>query len=86
MTSEDMEEFRKVFKKAKFILVLTGAGISHQSGIPTFRGEGASWRGYKIETLAMLSLFRSNPSLVWELYHYRREVVFPKHPNSVNLF
>ncbi|OXA40546.1 NAD-dependent protein deacylase sirtuin-5, mitochondrial [Folsomia candida] len=79
--STSISEFQKVFQSSKFIVVLTGAGISAESGIPTFRGEGAYWRGFSIEDIAMMSKFTSDPSLVWELYHFRREVVFPKIPN-----
>lgn len=82
-SSSDLASFRKLFKEAKKILVLTGAGVSAESGIPTFRGEGGLWRKYSSQNLATLQSFRHNPSLVWEFYHYRRELVLSKFPNDV---
>lgn len=48
--SSDMNAFREIFAKAKHILVLTGAGISAESGVPTFRGAGGYWRKYQVLT------------------------------------
>lgn len=81
--STSISELSELFQNCKFVVVLTGAGISAESGIPTFRGDGAYWRGYSIEQIAMMDTFVKDPSLVWELYHFRREVVFPKSPNRV---
>lgn len=64
-------------------MVLTGAGISAESGIPTFRGSGGLWRKYRSESLATLAAFEKSPSLIWEFYHYRRELVLTKKPNKV---
>lgn len=61
-----------------------GAGISAESGIPTFRGAGGFWRKYQAMDLASPTAFRANPSLVWEFYHYRRELVLTKKPNAVH--
>ena len=79
--STDMQAFRKLFAKAKNIVVLTGAGISAESGVPTFRGAGGYWRTYQAQQLATPEAFEDNPSLVWEFYSYRREVMGTKHPN-----
>ncbi|MCO5596305.1 hypothetical protein L7F22_050366 [Adiantum nelumboides] len=49
-----------------------GAGISAESGIPTFRGEGGLWRSWSATELATPEAFAADPSLVWEFYHYRR--------------
>ena len=57
--SSDMNAFREVFAKAKHIVVLTGAGISAESGVPTFRGAGGYWREYKV----LASLCPSNKAL-----------------------
>lgn len=81
---EDVSQFRETFRKSKYIVAVTGAGISAESGIPTFRGKGGYWRGYAVQTLAAMSKFKENPSLVWEFYHYRREIVLTKEPNAVN--
>jgi NAD-dependent deacetylase sirtuin 5 len=73
--------FTQLLDAAKRIVILTGAGISAESGIPTFRGAGGLWRTYQAQELATPQAFRANPSLVWEFYHYRREVVARCQPN-----
>ncbi|XP_077997485.1 NAD-dependent protein deacylase sirtuin-5, mitochondrial-like [Glandiceps talaboti] len=82
--SSDMAAFREEFAKAKHIVVLTGAGVSAESGIPTFRGAGGYWRRWKAQELATPEAFGRNPSLVWEFYSYRREVVLTKKPNPAH--
>lgn len=79
----DVKAFHEVFRKSKNIVVLTGAGVSAESGIPTFRGSGGFWRKYQATDLASPTAFKKNPSLVWEFYHYRREVVMAASPNKV---
>lgn len=68
-------------KGAKKICVLTGAGISAESGIPTFRGSGGLWKNFRAEDLATPDAFRRNPSLVWEWYHWRRNICKNANPN-----
>lgn len=63
------------------IAVLTGAGISAESGVPTFRGEDGLWKKYRPEELANFDAFMSNPSLVWEWYNYRRQLISDIQPN-----
>lgn len=82
--SSDMAAFREHFARAKHIVVLTGAGVSAESGVPTFRGAGGYWRKWQAQNLATPEAFRENPSLVWEFYHYRREVMQSKHPNPAH--
>lgn len=81
----DMAAFREEFAKANKIVVLTGAGVSAESGVPTFRGAGGYWRKWQAQKLATPESFESNPSLVWEFYHYRREVMLSKEPNKAHL-
>ena len=57
--SSDMNAFRELFAKAKHILVLTGAGISAESGVPTFRGAGGFWREYQVLAGASFSHLNS---------------------------
>lgn len=82
--SSDLAAFREIFSKAKNIVVLTGAGISAESGVPTFRGPGGFWRKWQAQDLASPTAFRTNPSLVWEFYHYRRELMGSKEPNKAH--
>jgi len=63
------------------VAVLTGAGISAESGVPTFRGEGGLWRQYRATELATPEAFAEDPRLVWEFYNWRREVLAPLQPN-----
>ncbi|WIA29215.1 hypothetical protein OEZ86_011726 [Tetradesmus obliquus] len=74
-------QFRQLLAQAKRVVVLTGAGVSAESGIPTFRGAGGLWRKYDATMLATPQAFARDPSLVWEFYHYRREVVSRCRPN-----
>jgi NAD-dependent deacetylase len=69
------------FDPAKKIVVLTGAGISAESGVPTFRGEDGLWRRYRAEELATPAAFRADPKLVWEWYDWRRGIIGKAAPN-----
>ncbi|XP_072042386.1 NAD-dependent protein deacylase sirtuin-5, mitochondrial-like isoform X2 [Amphiura filiformis] len=73
------------FYKAKHIVILTGAGVSAESGVPTFRGAGGYWRRWQAQDLATPKAFAANPSLVWEFYHYRREIMGSKDPNKAHI-
>jgi NAD-dependent deacetylase sirtuin 5 len=79
--SSDMARFREELKRARDVVVVTGAGISAESGIPTFRGAGGLWRKYQAPDLATPRAFARDPALVWEFYHYRRELMRTKKPN-----
>ncbi|XP_040316615.1 NAD-dependent protein deacylase sirtuin-5, mitochondrial isoform X3 [Herpailurus yagouaroundi] len=83
--SSSMADFRKFFAKAKHIVIISGAGVSAESGVPTFRGAGGYWRTWQAQDLATPQAFARNPSLVWEFYHYRREVMLSKEPNPGHL-
>ena len=63
------------------ITVLTGAGISAASGVPTFRGPEGLWKNFRPESLATPEAFQQNPKLVWEWYDWRRQVLSTKTPN-----
>ncbi len=66
---------------AERISALTGAGISAESGVATFRGDDGVWQKFKPEELASMDAFMRNPELVWEWYEYRRKIVSSVKPN-----
>jgi NAD-dependent deacetylase len=66
------------------VAVLTGAGISAESGVPTFRGEDGLWKKFRPEELATFDAFMANPQLVWEWYRYRRELIEKVKPNPAH--
>jgi NAD-dependent deacetylase len=66
------------------VAVLTGAGISAESGVPTFRGEGGVWRDFRPEELATPQAFRRDPALVWEWYDWRRGLIAECEPNAAH--
>jgi NAD-dependent deacetylase len=72
-------------KKKPKLVVLTGAGISAESGIATFRDAGGLWEGYKIEDVATLEAWNKNPSLVQNFYNERRVSVINAQPNGAHL-
>jgi NAD-dependent deacetylase len=68
-------------RKANKVVVSTGAGVSAESGVPTFRGEGGIWKKMNAQELASVDGFMSNPDLVWEWYQYRRKLMSEVEPN-----
>jgi NAD-dependent deacetylase len=72
-------------KNARRVAVLTGAGVSAESGVPTFRGEEGLWKKFKPEELASMEAFMANPNLVWEWYAERKRIVNEKFPNPGHL-
>jgi len=67
---------------ANSVCSLTGAGISAESGIPTFRGKDGLWKTYRAEQLATPAAFIQDPRLVWEWYDWRRGIIASKEPND----
>lgn len=63
------------------VLVLTGAGVSAESGVPTFRGMNGLWEGHRVEEVASPEGFATDPRLVWRFYSLRREGAAKVHPN-----
>jgi NAD-dependent deacetylase len=67
---------------ARRLTILTGAGISAASGVPTFRGQDGLWRQYRAEDLATPGAFERDPRLVWEWYDWRRAKIAGCRPNA----
>lgn len=83
--SSGLAQLRELVHTTSSIAVLTGAGISAESGVPTFRGAGGLWRSYSAEDLATPQAFLRNPRLVWEWYDWRRGIVRQAQPNPGHL-
>ncbi|MCB0306327.1 MAG: NAD-dependent protein deacylase, partial [Calditrichaeota bacterium] len=75
----------KRLQSAYSVVVLSGAGMSAASGIPTFRGRDGLWNQYRPEELATMEAFRRNPQLVWEWYCWRRDLIRGAKPNAGHL-
>lgn len=78
------EEVISTIRKAKRVSVLTGAGISAESGIPTFRGAGGIWEKYDFRKLATPEGFRDDPRLAWEWYQLRQREMKKAKPNPAH--
>jgi NAD-dependent deacetylase len=76
------EQVADKLQQAKKIVFVTGAGISQESGIPTFRGNDGLWRKYDPMQLATIDAFYENPKLVWEWYEDRRKNILAAKPNA----
>jgi NAD-dependent protein deacetylase/lipoamidase len=75
------EKFLMRLKHASGITVLTGAGISAESGVPTFRGKDGLWENHKVEELATVEAFQNDPIQFWKFYNWRRNLLKDVKPN-----
>src|SRR5574339_558121 len=75
------KQIESILTSSKKIVFVTGAGISQESGIPTFRGKDGLWKSYDPMKLATIDAFYDNPKLVWEWYEDRRENILSSKPN-----
>src|SRR3954452_527632 len=85
--ADPVEDVRRAARRvagAEHIAVLTGAGVSAESGIPTFRGLGGLWRGRDPMSLATPEAFARDPATVWEFYNWRRDLVARAEPNPAH--
>ncbi|HUP60105.1 MAG TPA: NAD-dependent deacylase [Thermoanaerobaculia bacterium] len=71
-------------QRPRSVVFFTGAGVSADSGIPTFRGPEGLWRNHRAEDLATPEAFRRNPFLVWEWYEWRRSLIREAEPNAAH--
>jgi NAD-dependent deacetylase len=85
MTFEkDLRALARRFTPRSRITVLTGAGVSAASGVPTFRGPGGLWKDFRPEELATAEAFARDPKTVWEWYDWRRQLVAKCVPNRAH--
>src|ERR1051326_6225850 len=84
MISASMSSLAARLKPGTRITVLTGAGVSAASGVPTFRGPEGLWRKFRPESLGTPEAFQRDPKLVWEWYDWRRQVLSTKKPNRAH--
>ena len=80
-----MDQARTCMARASSIAVLTGAGISAESGIPTFRGPGGAWEEFRLEDMATQAGFDRDPVKVWQWYGLRRRIIDSAQPNAGHL-
>ena len=74
----------EIFSRANSVVFFTGAGVSAESGIPTFRGKDGIWNRLKPEELANFDAFLRNPEMVWEWYKHRKQIVQESKPNAAH--
>lgn len=84
MIEDELDLMAGRLKRARHVTVLTGAGVSAASGVPTFRGAGGLWRSFRSEDLATAQAFARDPALVWEWYASRRDAVATARPNAAH--
>jgi NAD-dependent deacetylase len=84
VSDEKLDLLADRLRRAARVTILTGAGVSAASGVPTFRGAGGLWRQFRPEELATPGAFRRDPALVWEWYAWRREVIASCRPNPAH--
>lgn len=80
-----IDNLRNLLERASLVTALTGAGISAESGIPTFRGPDGLRNNYRAEDLATPEAFSRDPELVWRWYDWRRGIVARAQPNAAHL-
>jgi NAD-dependent deacetylase len=80
--TEAIESIRRT--RPRRVVVFTGAGVSAESGIPTFRGAGGLWRDFRAEDLATPEAFARDPLLVWQWYEWRRTLIRDAQPNAAH--
>ena len=79
-----IDQAADLLKSARSVFVLTGAGISAESGVPTFRGSDGLWNNYSAEQLATPEAFARDPGLVWSWYRWRQGLILKSEPNAAH--
>jgi NAD-dependent deacetylase len=84
VSEDQLDLLANRLRSASRVTILTGAGVSAASGVPTFRGSGGLWRQFRAEELATPGAFSRDPVLVWEWYAWRRELIAGCRPNAAH--
>lgn len=82
--ADGFERVTAALARASRVAALTGAGVSAESGLPTFRGKGGLWEGHRVEEVATPEAFERDPTLVWSFYEARRRAVAAARPNGAH--
>src|SRR5262245_16380651 len=82
---QDIQRSADTLRGADRVAVLTGAGVSAESGVPTFRGAGGLWEGHRVEDVATPEAFGRDPGMVWRFYNLRRAELWTVRPNPGHL-
>jgi len=83
-TAKDIQQACLWLADCRRLTVLTGAGVSAESGVPTFRGKDGLWQGFRAIDLATPQAFFRDPKLVWNFYNWRRQLLAPLQPNPAH--
>ena len=81
LMADDLKKAKDILRAADRVVFLTGAGMSAESGVPTFRGKDGLWKNFTAEELATPDAFAKDPKTVWEWYDWRRSLIKPLKPN-----
>ncbi len=84
MEPNDFEKAVQILNDSKYVIALTGAGVSRESNVPTFRGKDGLWRNYDAMELATPEAFANDPKTVWEWYTWRQGLIGECDPNAAH--
>ncbi len=85
MTEEQCRQARRYLAQAKRVVAFTGAGISAESGVPTFRGSDATWKGIPAAVASSIGLLEQDLTTAWEWFDYRRTLLKAVSPNAAHI-
>jgi NAD-dependent deacetylase len=85
LDADKLDQAARVLAASGAVAVLTGAGVSAESGVPTFRGDGGLWKNVRAEEVATPEAFGRDPRFVWEFYNSRREKLLAIRPNQAHV-
>ncbi len=85
MTDDQLQQARQYLAAARRVVVFTGAGISAESGVPTFRGKDATWKGMPAAVASSIGLLEQDLTTAWEWFDYRRTLLKTVVPNAAHI-